>query len=159
MTQRYQTLLLAAWLPLTAMAGPEGDEMSPFPVPQPGFERMVFQVPPAENEVDLKVEILIGKVMPVDCNRSWFAGTLQEGTAQGWGYPYYVLPGAVGPASTKMACPPGEAKLDGFVPVQGNGFLRRYNSRLPVVVYVPQGFDVRYRIWTAGAQIGQARPR
>ena len=45
------------------------------------------------------------------------------------------------------------------MPVQGDGFLLRYNSRLPVVVYVPQGFDVRYRIWTAGAQIGQARSR
>ncbi|MBW2490657.1 MAG: proteinase inhibitor I4 serpin, partial [Deltaproteobacteria bacterium] len=25
----------------------------------------------------------------------------------------------------------------------------RYNSRLPVVVYVPEGVEVRYRIWRA----------
>jgi len=23
----------------------------------------------------------------------------------------------------------------------------RYNSRLPLVIYVPQGVEVRYRIW------------
>jgi ecotin len=27
--------------------------------------------------------------------------------------------------------------------------LIRYNSRLPVVVYVPEGVEVRYRIWRA----------
>jgi ecotin len=29
----------------------------------------------------------------------------------------------------------------------------RYNSRLPIMVYVPEGVEVRYRIWTAGAEI------
>jgi ecotin len=32
----------------------------------------------------------------------------------------------------------------------GQGFLQRYDSELPVVTYVPEGFEVRYRIWTAG---------
>ena len=35
----------------------------------------------------------------------------------------------------------------------GDPFLIRYNSRLPVVVYVPEGVEVRYRFWTAGPEV------
>ncbi|MDR5661259.1 ecotin, partial [Burkholderia cenocepacia] len=30
------------------------------------------------------------------------------------------------------------------------------NSRLPLVVYVPDGFDVRYRVWHASKDVQQA---
>ena len=56
-----------------------------------------------------------------------------------------------------MACPPNAPPRDTFVVVHGNGFLQSYNSRLPVVVYVPTGFEVRYRIWEARPEIGQAQ--
>ena len=39
-----------------------------------------------------------------------------------------------------------------FVTIGGEPFLLRYNSRLPIVVYVPEGVEVRYRIWSAGAE-------
>jgi ecotin len=45
------------------------------------------------------------------------------------------------------------------VSLRGDGLLQGYNSTLPVVVYVPQGFEVRYRIWTAGEGTRQADPR
>jgi ecotin len=132
--------------------------MTPYPEPKAGFQRLVFRVPAVENEDDRKVEILVGKTMEVDCNLVLLAGDLQRRTAEGWGFPYYVLEG-VGPAATTlMACPPGEARTRAFVPVRGEGFLQRYNSRLPVVVYVPEGFEVRYRVWSAGADVGRAAP-
>jgi len=28
----------------------------------------------------------------------------------------------------------------------------RYNSRLPVVIYSPEGVEIRYRIWEAGEE-------
>jgi len=56
-----------------------------------------------------------------------------------------------------MACPEGE-KTDQFVQVRGDGFLQRYNHKLPVVVYVPEGYEVRYRIWSAGEDLQQAQP-
>mgnify|MGYP002064584123 CR=1 FL=1 len=31
--------------------------------------------------------------------------------------------------------------------VSGTPLLIRYNSRLPVVIYAPKGFEIRYRIW------------
>jgi len=33
----------------------------------------------------------------------------------------------------------------------------RYNSRLPIVVYVPENARVRYRIWRAGEQEGMEK--
>ena len=44
---------------------------------------------------------------------------------------------------------PGGKKVEAFV---GGAPLKiRYNSRLPVVVYAPEGVEVRYRIWSAEA--------
>ena len=33
----------------------------------------------------------------------------------------------------------------------------RYNSRIPLVVYVPKGGEVRYRIWKAAEKIDEAK--
>jgi ecotin len=153
---------IAGWvylLPLASLAGESGMDLKPYPAAEAGQQRMVFAVPAVENEIDRQVEILVGRTLSVDCNKAWFMGTLEKRIAEGWGYPYFVVPEAVGPASTRMACPPGEESTEAFVRVQGEGFLQRYNSKLPVVVYVPEGFEVRYRVWTAGEEIGYAEPK
>jgi ecotin len=149
-------VLLPAW----AGAGDKSDEMKPFPAADQGSNRWVFHVPPAQNElIDRKVEIIIGKKMLIDCNQTWFGGELKSLVAKGWGYPYYVLENIGPAASTMKACPPGEQKREAFVQVRGDGFLQRYNSKLPVVVYAPEGFEVSYRIWSAGGSIGNAEQR
>jgi ecotin len=112
----------------------ESTNMEPYPAARDGFERMVFRVPAADDEAARKVEIIVGKILSVDCNRTSFGGLL----------------------STRMACPPGTENVEAFVTVNGDGFLQRYNSKLPTVVYVPKGFEVRYRIWAAQQDIGQA---
>ena len=71
------------------------------------------------------------------------------------GYPMYRLNKVTGPASTMMACPQGKPHPE-FVPVMGEGFMLSYNSKLPIVVYVPKDIEVRYRIWSASKQIKQA---
>jgi ecotin len=133
--------------------------MKPYPEAEEGFVRTVFHLPEVANEADRKVEILVGKSIAVDCNRSWFGGDLERRTVQGWGYSYYTLARVQGPMSTMMACPPGEAEREAFVSVKGEGYLQSYNSRLPVVTYVPEGFSVRYRIWTAAGDVGYAEAR
>jgi ecotin len=46
-----------------------------------------------------------------------------------------------------MAPPEGAPKVKAFVTAAPLHV--RYNSRLPIVVYVPSGYEVRYRIWSA----------
>lgn len=151
-------VVLAA-LTANASAGGQQDELEPYPAAEPGFVRMVFYLPEAANESDHKVEIIVGKTMMVDCNRHGFGGDLARGIAEGWGYSYFVLADVQGPRSTMMACPPGEQKIEAFVKVQGEGYIQPYNSKLPVVTYVPEGFSVRYRIWEAQEAIGDAEAR
>jgi len=150
-------LFLASILFLAVTLADETTNMKPYPAAEQGFERMVFRVPAVEDESAHKVEIIVGKILSVDCNRTSFGGVLERRVAEGWGYPYYVLEKVGGPMSTLMACPPGMENTDEFITVNGDGFLQRYNSKLPMVVYVPEGFEVRYRIWAAQQDIGQAK--
>lgn len=125
------------------------DPVDAFPAPEPGFVRHVIHLPVGNYENDLKVELLPGKVIETDCNTRQFIGQLQEKTLEGWGYTYYVLPSIEGPISTMMACPEDSKKLQ-FVPVTGSaGSLLYYNSRLPVVVYLPEEVELRWRTWVA----------
>jgi ecotin len=51
-----------------------------------------------------------------------------------------------------MAIDPNAPKVNRFVTLGGKPYLIRYNSRLPLVVYAPEGVEVRYRIWSAGPE-------
>lgn len=50
-------------------------------------------------------------------------------------------------AGTLMAVDPKGPKVDRFITLGGEPQLIRYNSRLSMVVYVPVGVGVSYRIW------------
>ena len=52
-----------------------------------------------------------------------------------------------------MAVDPNAPKVNRFVTLGGEPYLIRYNSRLPVVVYVPEGAEARYRMWRAEAEM------
>ncbi|RQS43940.1 MULTISPECIES: serine protease inhibitor ecotin [unclassified Burkholderia] len=140
--------------PASAPAVP-AESIKMFPQPSAGQQRAVIALPALENEGDARVELMIGKTLQTDCNQQWFGGELTAEDVKGWGYTYYRLTDVKGPASTLMACP-GQAPQQRFVQVRGDGQLLRYNSRLPLVVYVPDGFDVRYRVWHASKDVQHA---
>ncbi|MBV4475963.1 MULTISPECIES: serine protease inhibitor ecotin [Pseudomonas] len=131
------------------------EDTAPYPKAEAGFTRQVIHLPQQAEEENFKVEILAGKTLEVDCNRQHLGGTLEEKNLEGWGYPFYRLEKVSGPVSTMMACP-GNKKIRKFVPVTGDGFTLRYNSKLPVVIYAPQDVEVRYRIWSASDKVGTA---
>lgn len=133
------------------------DGMKPYPLAEDGYKRMVIHLQPLADEDNNKLEIIIGKTIKVDCNRHWFIGNLSEEIAKGWGFPYFILKSVKGPASTLMACPPDKKEQEAFVQVRSDQGLIRYNSKLPVVVYVPVDFEVHYRIWTAKEESGVAQ--
>lgn len=131
------------------------EEVAPFPKPESGFTRQVIHLAPQSREDDYQIEILAGKTLDVDCNRQRLGGILEEKNLEGWGYPFYRLEKVIGPMSTLMACPDGKTRRD-FVPVVGDGFMLRYNSKLPIVLYVPKDVEVRYRVWSASSKVEKA---
>jgi ecotin len=131
------------------------EDVAPYPKAESGFTRQVIHLAPQTREDNYQVEILAGKTLTVDCNHQRLGGVLEEKNLEGWGYPFYRLEKVIGPMSTLMACPGGQSKQD-FVPVVGDGFLLRYNSKLPIVLYVPKDIEVRYRIWSASDKVEKA---
>lgn len=130
------------------------DNMKAFPPAEPGMTRYVLQLPQKQDESAFKVELIVGKQVQTDGgNRYFFGGKIEEKTIDGWGYTRYKLD-KLGPmAGTLMAVHPDTPKVNRFVTLGGEPYLLRYNSKLPVVVYVPEGVEVRYRIWRAGEKI------
>jgi ecotin len=150
-------LLLCGGVSAVAQAQAAPDDLKPFPSAESGRQRIVIRVPEAPNPEDLRVEVMIGKTVMVDCNRYSFGGNLTREEAKGWGYSYYVLDALRGPASTMMACPPGTPKHEEFVRVPAQMLAAlRYSAKVPIVVYVPQGVQVRYRIWNAAPETTSA---
>lgn len=126
------------------------EDLKAFPKAEEGFERHVLRLKPQPDETSLKVELIVGKTVETDSvNQYFFAGKLEEVTVEGWGYTRYFLK-ELGPmAGTLIASPPDAPKVKRFIRLRGEPYLVRYNSRLPVVVTVPQDAQVRYRIWRA----------
>jgi len=56
-------------------------------------------------------------------------------------------------AGTAMAVNPNAPKADRFITLAGKPYIIRYNSRMPIVVYVPKGVEVRYRIWATDVEL------
>jgi ecotin len=130
--------------------GDEHPELQAFPPAREGMERFVIALAHKERgeEDDFKVELTVGKEMLTDgVNQVRLGNAIEPRTLQGWGYTYYEVTGPSETISTLMAPPEGAPKVKAFVtaaPLQV-----RYNSRLPIVVYAPSGYEVRYRIWSA----------
>jgi ecotin len=148
----WTTTLLMLLFTISASEG--ADNLKAFPPPEPGMTRFVLQLPAQADESALRVELMIGKTVQVDeHNRYFFGGTIEEQTIEGWGFTAYRV-SKLGPmAGTLMAVDPNAPRVARFITLRGDPFLIRYNSRLPVVVYVPDGVEVPYRIWTAGADV------
>ena len=139
---------------LTMPPAQAADNMQAFPPPEAGMVRYVLELPKQEDESAFKVELAVGKTVQTDPqNRYFFGGEIVEETIEGWGFPRFVV-SALGPmAGTLMAVDPATPKVARFITLGGDPFLIRYNSRLPVVVYAPEGVEVRYRIWSAGPEL------
>jgi ecotin len=129
------------------------DNMKAFPPAGEGMVRYVLHLPELTNESDFKVELIVGKTVEIDAQNQYFlVGDIEAETIVGWGFTRYLVR-KVGPiAGTLMAVDPDAPKVARFVTLGGEPYLVRYNSRVPVVIYVPEGVEVRYRVWSAEGQ-------
>ncbi len=147
---RFLGILMLLGLAAVLASAADHPQLRAFPAPQEGTTRYVIVLPEkATGEAaDLKVELIPGKVIETAfANLSLLGLQIDPQPLAGWGYTYYAITGKDVRMSTMMAAP-GEKKIKKFV--QGKGLFLNYNSALPVVIYGPEGFEVRYRIWEAG---------
>ena len=119
-----------------------------YPAAAAGMKRIVIHLDAQADEYAWKIELSVGKVMETDgVNHIGGGAKIAEKTVDGWGYTYFEATQAA-MMSTLIGVPPGTPKVTRFVTMAGTGPVR-YNSRLPLVVYVPEGLEVRYRLWKA----------
>ena len=151
-------VLLAAFASTSAWAATSDastqplEKIAPYPKAEKGMKRQVIQLTPQEDESTLKVELLIGQTLEVDCNHHRLGG-------EGWGYDYYVFDKVTSPVSTMMACPDGKKEQKFVTAYLGDAGMVRYNSKLPIVVYTPANVEVKYRIWKAEDKVQDAVTR
>ena len=153
-----QALMFGLAMSGTWAFGASHPQLKAFPAPKEGMERHVIVLPHKDRgeEDDFKVELVAGKTMLTDgVNLVRLAATLKPQPLKGWGYTYYEVTGRDVPMSTLMAAPEGAKKVEQFV--SGVPLMIRYNSRLPIVIYAPKGYEIRYRIWTAPKTMEKAK--
>ncbi|HAY78515.1 MAG TPA: proteinase inhibitor I4 serpin [Planctomycetaceae bacterium] len=143
---------------LNSLGAAEDRYLKAFPPAGEGMTRFVILLPHKERgeDQDFKVEIYVGKEMETDgVNMVRLGGKIEAKPLKGWGFTYYEV-AKFGPAmSTRIGVRPGTKPVKKFVTMPSTTI--GYNSRIPLVVYVPQGGAVRYRIWKAGDKTEQAK--
>ena len=127
------------------------EDIKMFPKAEKEQNQKVIRLEPKENEEDYMVEIMVGKKTMTDgCNNYFLMGKLEDKNLDGWGYNYYEFETKGVIASTLMGCINAQG-VEKVVYAQSEKV--RYNSRLPIVIYTPKGYEVNYRIWSASEKV------
>lgn len=124
-----------------------------FPKSLEGYKRFVIDLESKNNEDQLELELIAGLNKEVDCNTHMLMGDFEMRVVEGFGFDYYVFNSDGETASTLMACP-DDSKTTQFV---SKSKKIRYNSKLPVVIFAPENYEVKYNIWSAGKNTLEAK--
>jgi ecotin len=142
-------LLPLALLIAAAPAKPASD-IAMFPKAAKGMRQVVIRLPRREDEAQTRVEFYAGQARTIDCNLVSMTSGLTRREVQGWAYPYWEMKVPPPAITTLIGCPP-KSERQAFV--HGPPESIDYRSALPIVVYVPTGYTVRYKLWrTDGAE-------
>lgn len=71
----------SAWAASNETAAQPLEKVAPYPKAEKGMKRQVIQLTPEKDESTLKVELLIGQTLEVDCNQHRLA---ENWTAKRW---------------------------------------------------------------------------
>ncbi len=126
-------------------------DYSMYPKAKDGYEQKIITLKTLPNEDNYSVEIFAGKKTLVDsCNHFFLAGSFEQKTVDGWGYDYFNFESNGNVGGTLMGCFDNKS-VEKIVHAQSIQTL--YNSKLPIVVYVPKGYTLEYRIWKADEKL------
>ncbi|MGC4129983.1 MAG: ecotin family protein [Bergeyella sp.] len=119
-----------------------------FPKAGKNQKKVVIEVPHSKEDSNKKIEIFVGKDMETDkCNQYRLPGEFTQSELKGWGYQYLVFTSNGNASATMKACPETGTKTQ-FV-YSSASYLADYNGRMPIVLYVPEGYSVKYKIYKA----------
>lgn len=118
-----------------------------FPKSEKNQKKVVIEVPYSSQDSNKKIEIFVGKEMETDkCNQYGLPGSFTKKDLKGWGYSYLTFNSTGNAVSTMKGCAESGTRTQ-FV--NAAGYMADYNGRMPIVLYIPQGFTVRYKIYKA----------
>ncbi|WP_299789575.1 serine protease inhibitor ecotin [uncultured Shewanella sp.] len=132
------------------------DATKMFPIPAEGMEQHILTLPRLSDESNYMVEIQIGQTKMLDCNKQMLTGELKQHSVKGWGYNYYQVDSITEGPSTRMACIHKAEHAEAFVQIRDELKLS-YDSRLAKVFYLPQGSELRYRVWKVESQFSYSK--
>jgi ecotin len=144
--KRLMFLLLSGLLTGLLSMAVSADDMAPYAIAEQGDLRLVIRLPPVENEADDKVELRVGKPILIDCNRTIIEGRVEKLTTEDQAHPYYRAVITHSETTNLISCPPNSNNREEYVYASGEGFTLEYQQEQPIVIYVPEDYEVRYRI-------------
>ena len=136
-------------------------DLSGYPAPAPGLQRWVIQpsglLPKSSdplisaNPHDWRVQLLVGKEVDLDCNNSWLSGPSlrMQRLPEASGKALFVVNGPLVVMKTRKACPPDQPRQRSFLSLGKQPYLVPYNPSWPIVVDLPKGAELRWRVWKA----------
>lgn len=152
--KKYFTFALLSFVSISTFAQTKED-IKMFPNAEENYIQKVIRLEPKDDENNYMVEIMIGKKTITDsCNNYFLIGKLEEKNLEGWGYNYYNFTSTGDVASTLKGCMNSKS-IEKIVYAENQKV--RYNSRLPIIIYTPKGYEVNYRIWSASDGINTAK--
>lgn len=145
-----RTALIAA-LALAAPPALAAHETA-FPAAKPGFRRFDIAVT-TSAEAPRRIDFYVGKTMTIDCNRHWLNGEFVADDVEG--APFFTFTTDGRTSSTKMFCPDDKKQVF----VSGPRMTAEARADAPLVVYVPDGYELRYDVWGVLERGRIANPR
>ncbi len=153
-------LSLSALAALPGVAIPRLN-LTGYPDPAPGLKRWVIQpsglLPKSADPLisahplDWRIQLIVGQTVRLDCNtkRLLGSGVTMRMLPKASGKALFEVKGPVAVISTKMACPDDQPTRTSFLSLGKQPYLVPYNASWPIVVDLPVGTELRWRVWKA----------
>ncbi|QNJ24311.1 ecotin family protein [Synechococcus sp. MIT S9220] len=153
-------LSLSAFAALPGVAIPRLNLIG-YPEPASGLKRWVIQpsglLPKSADPLisahplDWRIQLIVGQTVRLDCNSKRLSGSgmTMRMLPKASGKALFEVKGPVAVISTKMACSDDQPTRMSFLSLGKQPYLVPYNASWPIVVDLPVGTELRWRVWKA----------